>query len=288
VLFSYVLPEDLDPDATLELELLEADGTAIRTFEAATPEGEEADPLPDHLTDDPRRLPTEGGLNRFAWDLRYPGAESFEDRVYWNDGSEGPRAVPGDYRARLTVGDGDTAIVREVAFSVLPDPRTSATPEDFRAQFEFLVQVRDDLTRTHRAIRRLRNAVEQIEAVKGRLTDEQPELTEAADALLEDLKAVEETLYQTQAKSPQDPLNFPIRLGDKLAGLVGVAGSGDFAPTRQAREVRAFLMEGIEAELAKLEDLLGPRLDAFNASVQAAAVPAVVVEALEGAEGADD
>ena len=95
---------------------------------------------------------------------------------------------------------------------------------------------------------------------------------------------MEETLYQTKAKSAQDPLNFPIRLGDKLAGLIGVAGSGDFAPTRQARDVHAFLMEGIEAELAKLDELLGARLEAFNASVQAAAVPAVVVGELEGAE----
>ncbi|MEM7309695.1 MAG: glycosyl hydrolase [Planctomycetota bacterium] len=284
VLFSYVLPDDLDPEATLELSILEADGTPIRTFEPRTPEGEEADPLPPHLTGDARQLPTEKGLNRFAWDLRYPGAETFEGAVYWNGGTDGPRAVPGDYRARLTVGDGDTAVVREVAFTLLPDPRTSATPDDFRAQFDFLSRVRDDLTRTHRAIRRLRAARGQIEAVKERFGDEHTELTEAADALLDDLKTVEETLYQTKAKSPQDPLNFPIRLGDKLAGLVGVAGSGDFAPTRQAREVHAFLMEGIEAELAKLDGLLGPRLDAFNASVQAAAVPAVVVEELEGAD----
>ena len=283
VLFSYVLPQELDPEATLTLEILEADGTPIRTFEPRTPEGEEADPLPAHVTDDPRQLPAEKGLNRFAWNLRYPGAETFEGKVYWNGGSAGPRAVPGDYRARLTVGDGDEAVVQEVSFTVLPDPRTSATAEDFRAQFDFLVQVRDDLTRTHRGIRRLRAARAQIEAVKKRFGGEHAELTEAAGALLDDLQAVEETLYQTKAKSPQDPLNFPIRLGDKLAGLLGVAGSGDYAPTKQAREVHAFLMQGIEAELTKLDALLGARLDAFNAKVQAAAVPAVVVEELEGA-----
>ena len=192
--------------------------------------------------------------------------------------------MPGEYRARLTVGDGDEAVVREVAFTLLPDPRTSATPEDFRAQFDFLVQVRDDLTRTHRAIRRLRDAREQIEAAKSRFGADQTELTELADALLGDLKSVEETLYQTRAKSPQDPLNFPIRLGDKLAGLIGVVGSGDFAPTRQAGEVHAFLMRGIEAELSKLDLLLGDRLQAFNSGVQKAAVPAVVVEELESPE----
>ena len=132
VLFSYVLPEDLDPETTLQLEILEADGSVIRTFERRTPEGEQADPLPAHRTDDPRKLPTEKGLNRFAWNLRHPGAEKFEGMVYWNRDSAGPRAVPGDYRARLTVGDGDEAVVREVAFQVRPTrararrPRTSA------------------------------------------------------------------------------------------------------------------------------------------------------------------
>ena len=46
--------------------------------------------------------------------------------------------------------------------------------------------------------------------------------------------------------------------------------------------MHAFLMTGIEAELRKLDTLLGERLEAFNASIQAAAVPAVVVDELEG------
>ena len=271
VLFSYVLPAERPPEAEVRLELLEADGTPIRAFKPKPPEGEEPEPLPPHETDDPRRLPVGKGLQRFAWDLTYPGAERFDGMVLWNRRLGGPRAIPGSYRARLTVGEE----VREVEFEVLPDPRSSATPEDFRAQFELLVAIRDDLTRVHRAIRELRGVRKQLEAVKERAGEGASALIANADALLEELAAVEETLYQTKAKSPQDPLNFPIRLNDKLAGLGGIVGMGDFAPTRQATQVYARLKEQIDAELAKLDGLLGARLDAFNAGAAEAGVPAV-------------
>ena len=50
---------------------------------------------------------------------------------------------------------------------------------------------------------------------------------------------VEEALYQTKNRSPQDPLNFPIRLNDKLNALAGSAGGfGDARPTDQAVQVK--------------------------------------------------
>ena len=42
---------------------------------------------------------------------------------------------------------------------------------------------------------------------------------------------MEEALYQTKNQSNQDPLNFPIRLNNKLASLAGVVDSADAAPT---------------------------------------------------------
>lgn len=303
VVLTYTLPADLGPDDRVELAIMEADGTPIRRFTARTPEGEKADPLPIDQPDDPRRLPVEKGFNRFAWDLRYPSAERFESMVYWNGNLAGPRAVPGTYRATLTVTRGDEEEVRTVEFRVAADPRSSATTDDFRQQFDFLEQLSGDLTRIHRGIRRLRDARGQIRAVKARLAGDEeadaadgavdgsgdgadPEpsdpLVAEADALLEELKAIEETLYQTKAKSRQDPLNFPIRLSDKLAGLNSVVGNGDFAPTQQARDVYAYLMGEIEPELARLDEALGARLDAFNAAVLEAAVPAVRVDAASG------
>ncbi len=49
-----------------------------------------------------RRRAKQGG-NRFTWDLRYPGANTFEGMIFWGaQTDQGPLAVPGQYQVRLT------------------------------------------------------------------------------------------------------------------------------------------------------------------------------------------
>jgi photosystem II stability/assembly factor-like uncharacterized protein len=277
VLFSYMLPDGLAADAALELEIQTADGAAIRKFERKPAEGVEPEKLEPHAVDDPRRLPSAKGLNRFAWDLSYPSAEKFEGMVLWNERLSGPRALPGSYRAVLRVGEER----REVTFEVAPDPRSTATAQDLQRQFDFLLAGRDELTRVHRAIRRVREARGQVTAIQPRLPKDS-EAARLAESLLAELKAPEEALYQTRNESPQDPLNFPIRLNDKLADVLGKAERGDWAPTAQMVEVRALLSTAIEAELAKLERVWSESLPAFNAAVKALDLPAVAEEPASG------
>jgi hypothetical protein len=86
---------------------------------------------------------------------------------------------------------------------------------------------------------------------------------------------IEEALYQTKNRSPQDPLNFPIRLNDKLAGVADSAATGDYAPTAQQRAVYAQLVEKVDAELAKLKEVWEKDLPALNAMVKGSEVPAI-------------
>ena len=101
------------------------------------------------------------------------------------------------------------------------------------------------------------------------------DLVDAAKALSESLTAVEESLYQTKMQSRQDPLNFPIRVNDKLAGLLRLAALGDFRPTRSAIAVRDELTAAIDAELAKLSRMLDDDLTALNALARDHEVTAV-------------
>jgi hypothetical protein len=89
-------------------------------------------------------------------------------------------------------------------------------------------------------------------------------VVEAAKALDEAMTEIEEALYQTKNQSRQDPLNFPIRLNDKLAGALRLAALGDFRPTDQMDEVREELTAAIDAELAKLDRIWREELPAFN------------------------
>jgi hypothetical protein len=100
----------------------------------------------------------------------------------------------------------------------------------------------------------------------------------AAKRLTERLTKVEEALYQTKNRSNQDPLNYPIRLNNKLSALVGVINSADAAPTDQAYAVYDEVAGKIDAELATLKALLGDELSVFNRLVREKDVPAVVVK----------
>ncbi|MFT5141938.1 MAG: photosystem II stability/assembly factor-like uncharacterized protein [Rhodothermales bacterium] len=261
--FRYYLNGHED-DTEVTLRILETDGDIIKSY-SSKDRGDSA-------------LSTEPGLNSHSWDMRYEEAEDFPGMILWSGGGmNGPMAVPGSYRARLIVGEDST----EVGFTILADPRSTSTAADRQAQFDFLTEVRDKLTETHQAIKRIRAAREQIDGVLARVPEDHAErdtLKASAKSLLDQMKEVEEALYQTKNRSGQDPLNFPIRLNNKLAAAGGNAAGGDYRPTEQAVAVRDLLVKDINIELAKLGALMGAELDAFNAAVRAANIPAVVLE----------
>lgn len=220
------------------------------------------------------KLEARRGLNRAAWDLRLPAAEKFEGLVLWADDLAGPRVPPGRYQARLTVG-GES---QTVPFEVKADPRSRTSPADLEAQYQFLLGVRDKLSEIHREIGRIRDVRRQLGDLRKRVgkgEDGRP-VREAARALDVKMTAVEEALYQTKNRSPQDPLNFPIRLNNKLASLADSAGTGDWAPTAQAQAVRKEVTAAIDRELAKLQEVWEKDLPALNRLAGEKGVPAVV------------
>ncbi|MDY7096372.1 MAG: glycosyl hydrolase, partial [Acidobacteriota bacterium] len=275
--------EDLkaeDSSPAVRMQILEADGTVVRTFTPAPPKGQPgqgADERPDPGATELAELELEEGANHFVWDLRYPGAESFPGLVLWNRNLQGPRAVPGTYTARLEVGDWSA----EAPFEVLADPRSSASPEDRQAQFDFLISVRDQLTRTHQAIGKVRTVREQLKGLEQRLEKSSvtapKELTAAVDEVLEHLDTHEKALYQTKNQSPQDPLNYPIRLNDKLSNLLRLASFGDNAPTASMLEVRDELTAAIKEHLAALETIWNEELPQLNQLAREAEVPVILV-----------
>ncbi len=227
------------------------------------------------------------GMNRFVWDLRYPDAEEFEGMILWGGGLAGPRAVPGSFTARLIVG-GEGGEPLSAPFEVLPDPRSSASPADLQTQLDFLLGVRDKLTQVHREIGRIRAVRGELDELTGRLEDDAGAgpIRDAAKKIRETIGAVEEALYQTKNKSPQDPLNFPVRLNDKLASVGDTAASGDFAPTAQAVAVRDRLVAAIDAELGKLQAVWTTDLPALDALVRERALPTIHLPELEEAAAA--
>ncbi len=282
------------PASDVVLEFLDSGGKSIRKFtgrvprpeatgpgsaapapqeEAQAPSGEEVEPFGASR---PARVTTDVGLNRFVWDMRYPDAVRFPGMILWAGETRGPRIVPGNYQVQLTL-DGKTMTEN---FAVNPDPRLSATSVDYGKQLELELKVRDKLTETHNAIIQIRDVRKQVDDLLKRVKD-QPNfkvINDAAGGLEKSLTSIEETLYQTKNQSSQDPLNFPIRLDNKLAALAGVVSRPDSAPTDQSYTVYEELAGQIDVQLQKLTQVLKTDVPAFNHLVKDQNVPAVVVK----------
>ena len=274
VLLHYYLAQKLDTASTLKLELLGPDGKLIRAFtNKAKPVEKDKKPATGPDRD---RLVTKKGLNRFVWDMRYAEASKFDGMILWGGGTQGPRAVPGTYRARLTLNQDPP---QETEVVILPDPRAKATPQELQAQFAYLQDVRDKLSETNEAVRDIRTLRGQLKALTTPLKPEPAyrDIVQAADALDNKMTAIEESLYQTKNRSDQDPLNYPIRLNNKLANLVGHASEGDYAPTEQARAVQKELTEQINEQLGRFRQLREQDVPALNKLIRDKAVDVLSV-----------
>lgn len=255
-------------NTTASLEVLEANGALIRKF-ATKPDKKKAE----------GELKIRPGMNRLVWDMRYAEAEGFDGLILWAARLSGPRAVPGIYKARLTV-NGTT---QETDFEIVKDPRTSGTHEDIRAQFDFLIAVRDKVTETHRAIKRIRQTRDQINRVTEpfKEDDAMQDVVEMGKDLNEKLKRIEETLYQTKNRSGQDPLNYPIRLNNKLAALASEADASDYRPTEQVKAVYEEITTKINEQLNALKTIFAEDIPKFNDLMRQKQVDAVpLTEAL--------
>ena len=261
------------PTTDLTIEILDSAGKSIKKFTAKAPTPQAGGGQEEAGGRGQPRPPTEAGINRFVWDFRYADATRFPGMILWAGETRGPRAVPGTYQVKLTVG-GNTMTQ---SFEVKKDPRVETTQEDFAKQFDLLMKIRDKLTETHEAILKIRDLRKQIDDVTSRMKDQQA-IMDAAKSLKANLTAIEETLYQTKNQSSQDPLNFPIRLNNKLAALAGVVAAADAAPTDQSFVIYDELVAKINEQLQKLDQVIKTELPAFNKLVRDQNIPAVIVK----------
>jgi uncharacterized protein (DUF2164 family) len=165
-------------------------------------------------------------------------------------------------------------------FEVKKDPRIATTQEEFQKQFDLLMKIRDKFSETSEAIIAIRDIRKQVNDYAARFKD-QPNsqtITDAAKAISAKLTAIEEELYQTKNQSNQDPLNFPIKLNNKLAALAGSIASADAQPTDQQVAVYEDLASRINTQLGKLEQALATDVPAFNKLARERDAPAVWVK----------
>ncbi|MFM1873231.1 MAG: hypothetical protein RL398_2653, partial [Planctomycetota bacterium] len=220
--------------------------------------------------DEAKKWTVKRGMNAVALDWKIDGPKILDGMILWNGRGGALKAAPGDYAVRLTFGERElTATAR-----IEPDPRTDATAEQLQERLRLAMRCRDAVTRAHEAIERIRSFRDQSASVLERAEGEAKErLGKERDALLAPLTAVEEALYQTQSKSSQDPLNFPIRLTDKLLGVMSSVDRAEYGPTQGQTAVADELIAAIDAQLATFATAHPDALARFNALARELVVP---------------
>ena len=215
-----------------------------------------------YAEDADKKLKVEKGGNTHVWDTRGKGAESLKGMILWWANLNGPKAVPGSYMVHLnTMGESQSQ-----SFSILPDPRAEVSVADMQKQHEFITDINNTVDRAHQSIKKIRNVNEQLDAFVKQYgkDDRTKELVQRAEKMKEGFGEIEKALYQTQNRSNQDPLNFPIRLTNKLAHLNSLVGLDDFPPTEQDIAVKNELTLKINEQLSAFDKMVDEEITAFN------------------------
>jgi hypothetical protein len=250
------------PDSGVTLEIRDAHDSLVRRWSTRPSDPQDS-------------LDVKAGMNHVAWDLRYPGAHRFKGMILWGGGTNGPVAVPGTYSVKIsTKGWSATK-----SFAVKEDPRVNVTTADLQKEFDFLIRIRDRMSAADDAVKQIRDIVSQVDGVEARAKGQTgaAAIDARADSLKTRLGEIEKAIYQTQNQSGEDPLNYPIRLNNRISGLAGVVGSADAAPTEQTYQVFDLVSGLLQVQLDKLKAIVTTDIPAFNQAVAAQSVPAVIV-----------
>ena len=221
-------------------------------------------------------LKIEDGNNVFNWDMTYPGAEKVEDMILWWASLDGPMALPGNYKVELAVN----GVKETQLFTILKNPVSEATESEMKAQFDFINDINTKMTEIHKGLKNVQKVRGQVAVLKKAIKDKETykELLDFADTLVKDLTIIEETLYQTKSKSGQDPLNFPIRLNNKLAHLNSLTSIGNFAPTQPAIDFKNEIVAEIDIELKKLYSLFDNGVKELNQKVKDSTIDLIQID----------
>ena len=259
VVVSYYLKEK--PDGEASLTFLDANGQIIKSFSS----GEEAGP----------RIPLRAGVNRFVWDMRYPGLHQVQKEMRTLRPVGDPLAPPGTYQVRLTVG-GRTY---NESFEVRKDPRVPASQEDLDAQFELLIKIRDKVLESKDASTRVRSVQQQVDAWVRRAEGSSASKTvaEAAAALTEKVSGVEAEL--DGARGHRRGTFFTEGLIARLTSLTATVWNADAVPTQQSYEVFDDLSGRIDAQIGRVREIVDKDVEAFTSVVRELDIPAIVSEA---------
>jgi photosystem II stability/assembly factor-like uncharacterized protein len=253
--FQYYLKNKMD---SVVIEILEEDGDLVQRFvgKGSEPKNDAG----DWWGRGQMKPSSAVGLNTFVWTLRYTGATTFDGMIIWGARPQnGPKAPIGNYKVRLTAGN----YTQTYPFKIKMNPNLKGITEaDLKETFELAVKIRDRESQANEAVIQIRKIKKQIE--EGLKKNNDPSIAQPTKDFLAKITLIEEDLYQTKNRSGQDPLNFPIKLGNRISAVRRSLETGDAKPTAGVYKVFDELSKELEGHLTKLNGLLSADLPTLN------------------------
>jgi photosystem II stability/assembly factor-like uncharacterized protein len=252
----YYLSEQAD---IITFEILDSSGNVVSTQTGDKPKYKK-DPNIPWWKRSQEKPKTAKGLNSFSWNLRYPGATTFEGMIIWSGRpARGPKAPLGNYKVRMIVGD----YSKTYDFVIKMNPNLKGiTEEDLQEQFELASKIMNKTSAANEAVIKIRDIKSQIDIAKDEISISN--YKNIVTVFLQKISAIEEDLYQVKNQSGQDPLNFPIKLNNRLASLRRSMENGDAKPTDGAYKVFKELSTELKQHLERLNQTLSSDLPRIN------------------------
>jgi hypothetical protein len=221
------------PAGAVTIDIMDADGNLVNSYDSGTMPG--STERPDPNTPDAMMMQGRGGFrgrarapaprptraaghNRFVWDVQH---------------QSGLSAPPGEYQARLTVGN----TVLTTPLTVLMDPRLAAegiTPQDLQALFEHNMMM-----------------AEMVEEVNALVTRVERAMEGATGSRADQLEAIHDQLVTGEIRYSAPGLQEHIRY------LAGMTSRGDQKVGNQAPARARYLREQLDAITAQVDAILG-------------------------------
>ena len=252
------------PAEDVQISILDSAGQLIRTLEGTKMAG--INRVMWDLEHEPSKKAVLRTNNRYA--PHVTGDPRTQTRPMPSGGTVSPRAVPGSYTVRLSVGQEElsrTLIVKK-------DPNSAGSEADIEAQVAMSLEVRDNLNTLMDMINQIEWVRRQIYDVSAVLREIQntEEILNAGDALDQKLIAVEERLFQINQTPGADFWRWKTVLYGKFlefsSSLTATWGAGghDFTPITQHVEVHELLKGRLADYHAQLKQVIDTDLPAFN------------------------
>ena len=256
---------EMNEKDTISLSLYDANKKSIQRFSNH----------PDTKNDE-KKLTVKKGSNVFYWDMMYPSATSVKGMILWWASLSGPMALPGTYTVSLTVANKTF----EKPFSILKNPVSETSLTDMKLQFDFINEINAKVSEIHKALINIATIKTQVKSLQASIKDKEKhkDLIKFSNELTKKLTTIETTLYQTKSKSGQDPLNFPIRLNNKLAHLNSLTRMGSYRPTDQDIAFKNEITKDIDVELKKVYALFTKEVQLLNQKVKESQIDLIQLE----------